>query len=1012
MIKFKKTLSMFVCVCICLAIILSAMTMSGVQLVTAADKTTELWLVADVNYALLNGTRVKLGEEIDLSPYQNDTGTMYLPVSIVAQYAGASYEFDGEYCQITLSNGSVAELTVESASWTLDGAAKTDFLIPVKKIGDMPFISILMANEIFGLYNYYDSSMGLLIFGKSKVTGYSSSYSSVKSQIDTISGMIMDRPTADRIYSDLEAYSGADTHPRLAIDAEQFDKLRDVYYNGDTSNKYTSGVISQVNSGARIFMNNFTVDESGEVAWINDVVKDGFRQPYYIYDENGNRLVGKTSYTYTNSQTGESVTLELESNSSGKGDGYDIGGRSNVGTQTSKLKSLAFAWQITGDDKYADAFYLMAKELGNWEHWGEGHFLNVADGSYHYALGFDWIYHAFDDEPEKRAELAKILYEKGVMMGYYSVRYDTSAFWIVSNEVHKSSVVGTGGFSTIRRTNNWQTVCGAGMIVSALAVCEYDEYRDHSLYVIENYVKNVEKCLAQYAPDGAYPESPGYWSYGTNALMNTLVAFETSCGTTYGYKDIVGLHESYYFAAGIANSDYQSWNYHDAGRGEIDCSYFYLAARTFGDANLASFRNVMIFDRNYSMGLTDILFYDPDLDVDDVEMPLDNNFKGIHTSTFRSSWDSGATFTGLHVGPSHSSDGHGDFDTGNFVLSMGSIDWCIDPGTEDYNTPGFWSNGEGNTRYRLYRKSLEGHNSIIIRSSELVHGQKYTTTTGGGYPTINTFYSDENGGYAVSNMKNQYGSTCASAYRGVLMTNSRKTVILQDEITFNSPTSLTWVLNLAGYIQIVNNGKTVLTHTWLNGEKVTLRLTMLTDNDALKFRKLGNYETVLDNTITQENSGTYGTCNPDQRIVIEANNVTDFNVGVVFEIIESEKQVVGYSKVPMSEWSTCTSEWLDKANEDAIGTAPTPKPIYKYGVDFFLYAIREFEKADGDLSKYAAIIEETSVYLTDYDKSNSTVVRLVGEYLGYVGAYNARVEQINKMFEENFFGVMPSKDPF
>lgn len=1001
MTKIKKTLSMLVCICICLVTVVSALLMGGVRIANAADKNSELWLLADVNYALLNGKRVKLGENTDLSPYQNDTGTMYLPISIVAEYSNAAYSYDGTDCVVKLSDGSEVKLTVGSPSWTRNGEPMTDFLIPVKVQGDMPFISILMANDIFGTYNYYDSVMGLLIFGKKPISGYSTSYSSIKSQINTLCSMIMDRPSGEQVYNDIEANIGVSEHPRLLIDQKGFDDLRLVYnFQGTNAYKvkHQQGIIAQVTSGSNAFDASFIVNENGEVEWKDEEARIAVRQPHYLYDENGNRLVGRKSYTYIDSETGEEITLTLdETKSSPYGDGYDLGGRSNVEIFTKRLRNMAFAWQMTGDDKYADAFYLLAKELDKWEHWGEGHFLNVADGSYAYAIGFDWIYHAFDDEPEKQVELADILYRKGVMKGYYSVKYDSLAAY--QSDMHVSKVVGNGGMRTTNRTNNWQSVCGAGMIVSALAICEYDAYRENSLYVIEGYMKTIDKCLLQYAPDGAYPESPGYWSYGTNTLMNTVAAFEVSCGTSYGYKDIVGLHESYYYAAGIADSDYVSWNYHDAGRGKIDCSYFYFAAKEFGDSNLAAFRDEMIFKRNYSMTLMDVLFYDYSLDLSRVSMPLDNNFRGIYTATFRSSWDSGATFTGLHAGPTHLD--HGDFDTGNFVLTMGGVEWCIDPGTEDYNTSGFWSSGEGSTRYRLYRKSLEGHSTVIIHSSELVHGQKYVSSTGS-FPTINTFYTDENGGYAITNMKGQYGSTCTSAYRGVLMTNSRETVILQDEISFSSPTSLTWVLNLAGYIRIIDEGKTIITHTWKNGEKITLRVTLLSEDDSLKFRKLGTYETVLSNTITKENSGRYGTCNPEQRVVIEANNVTDFNVGVVFELIEDERQVVGYSKVPMEEWTTCTDEWLDEANEGILNPDDEPKPTYKYGVDFFLYAVRSFESAGNDYKKYADIINETSVYLTDYDPNNKTIQKLVGEYKLYVAKYNLEVERIIEKANNSF----------
>ena len=995
---------MLVCVCICLTLILSTLTMSGVQFAGAANVRNELWLVAGCNTALVNNNKQLLSEEYDLSPYKYETGTLYLPLSIAASYASASYELDGSECTITLADGRVAKITVGSAEWTLDGTQMTDFLLPVAERYGMPFISILMSKDLFGYYNYYDHSMGLVIISKSAVSGYNTTYTSIKSQISTASNMILDKPSSTELYSDIEENGGADVHPKLLIDADQFASLREVYNNGDPTDPYTKGIVNQVTSATNSFNIYFSVDLSGEVSWKNEEAQLKLRQPYYLYDENGNRLVGQTSYTYVD-ENGETVTLTLEDGNK-YGDGYDIGGRSNVGKFTDILERFAFAWQITGDDKYADAFYLFALELDKWEHWGEGHFLNVADGSYSYAIGYDWIYHAFDDEPEKLAEMADILYRKGVMKGYYSVKYDSRAY--LQDEMHLSKVVGNGGMRTTNRDNNWQTVCGAGMITSALAILEFEEYRENCLYVITGYMGSLEKCLVQYAPDGSYPESASYWSYGTNTLMNTLVALKGACGDSYGYEDIIGLYDSYYYAAGIASSDYQMWNYHDAARSNIDCSYFYLAAKVFDDANLAAFRNTMIYEREWKMTLMDVLFYDPNLDASGATMPLDNNFKGIHTATFRSSWESGATFTGLHVGPSNIA--HGDFDTGNFILNMGGIEWCIDPGTEDYNTPGFWDTSNGGTRYRLYRKSLEGHNTIVIQSSELVHGQKYVNANGT-FPTINKndFYSDENGGYARSNMTTQYGSTCISGYRGVLMTNSRKTVVLQDEISFSSPTSLTWVLNLVGSMQIIDDGKTIITTYSDGAERKTLRATLLTSDSSLKFEKAKSNETVLSNTITKDNSGIYGTCNPEARVFIRGNNVTEFNVAVVFELLDFKEQAVGYTSVPMAEWTTTDSEWLDNLNAEL---APAEKPVYKYNASHFAYAIAQFKAAGDDWKKYQEIIMDTIVYLTSYDPNDSSLAKMVKEYDLYVSVYNLYVKQVNKEFSDILIAVMPSKNSF
>ena len=982
-------------ICICLGAICSLLEASGLNTAIAADGyKSELWLIDGVNYALINGERKALSKESDISPYQTDSGTMYLPLSIVCDYKSASYTVSGSSVMVSLSDGSIVKLTVGSTSWTFNGVKMTDFLIPVTEKGGVPFISILMAGDIFGTGSYYDKSMGLLVLAHGKVVGYSSSYSSLKSQISVINNIIMDRPTGEEVYNDLEAYTGSTTHPRLLIDKDGFDKLRSVYATGMRGDPYYDGIKNQLSGGTNTFDTYFSVNANGEVIWKDQAARTSVRQPYYIYDENGNRLVGETSYSYTDLKTGELITLGIK-NGSGYGDGYDLGGRSNVGTFTEKMKKLAFSYQITGEKKYADAFYLFAKELDKWEHWGEGHFLNVADGSYAYAIGYDWVYHAFDDEPEKRRELADILYNKGMMKGYYSIKYDgvgSSIQRLCDFSVSKAAGA-SGAWRTINRTNNWQTVCGAGMIVSALAILEYDEYRDNCLYVIENYVKSFEKCLLQFAPDGSYPESPSYWAYCVDTLFNTLVAFENSCGRSYGYKDVVGLYESFYYAAGICDSDYYIWNYHDSSKSQLDASYFYLAANVYNDPCLAEFRNTMIFERGFTMSLMDVLFYDSGLDTTGREMPLDNNFTGIHTATFRSSHDSGSIYTGLHVGPvAHD---HSDFDTGNFILRMGGVDWCGDPGTENYNVEGFWNSSEGGTRFKLYRKSLEGHSAVIIHSDELVHGQRYTTLNTD-YPVINSFYSDENGGYAISDMTKQYGSTCTGAYRGVLLTNSRRTVILQDEISFSSPTTLTWVLNLIGGITISPDGRSLTSERWEDGKKTEIRLTLISDDESLRFRRLGSNETVLDDTVTQNNSGMSLACNPEPRVVIEASNVMEFNVAVVFDLLNHKDEAIGYSYVQMKEWTTSTDEWLDEANSGIV--YPGDKPVYKYKASDFARANRDLAAADGDLLKIGKILSETAIYFTDYDKNNPTVIELVKEYDEYRNRYNYEISKINAEF--------------
>ena len=239
------------------------------------------------------------------------------------------------------------------------------------------------------------------------------------------------------------------------------------------------------------------------------------------------------------------------------------------------------------------------------------------------------------------------------------------------------------------------------------------------------------------------------------------------------------------------------------------------------------------------------------------------------------------------------------------------------------------------------------------------------------------------------------------------MTNSRNTVVLQDEISFSSPTSLTWVLNIYGNLSISEDGKTVIARDGFGADAKRIRITMLTDDDSLRFVRLKNGETVLSNTITKANSGIYGTCDTEQRIAIKANQVTDFNVAVVFELLDFEEQMVGYSKVPMADWTTADGEWLEDANEEL---RPPEKQTYLYNASHFAYALAQFEAAGTDWKKYREIINETRIYLTDYDHEDATLQKMVREYDMYLLLYNLQVQKINKEFEEIYTSVMPVKD--
>lgn len=609
--------------------------------------------------------------------------------------------------------------------------------------------------------------------------------------------------------------------------------------------------------------------------------------------------------------------------------------------------------------------------------------MNCADTASAAALAYDWTYHAFDDESQKRDLMASVLYEKGLKMGYLSMIKRPQ------DGINYHSFV--NNYQYYNTQNNWNTVCNAGMILSALVLYEREEYRTAAEKVAGDGLASLKKCLLQYAPDGAYIESPGYWYYGTSTYMILLAALDHAAGTTYGYLDTIGLYDSFYFAQYITSPSGYYWNYHDSGRSTMTLDLFYMASSLYGDANLAAYRDASLKSGGYG-SLYDILYYSPDLSAGgESGGALDYYMKGIETVTMRSQWSGeGYSFAGLHAGANIAT--HGDHDSGNFYLEMGGVLWFGDAGAEDYNVADYWGTER---RYRYFTKSQEAHNTIVIRSDDnalrfgQVHNTEYQT-----HATIEAFRSEENGAYAVADMTPQYGDACLSGKRGLLFTNARRTVVLQDEISFSEPTSLTWLAapNLSACtLRIAEDGRTAyLTSNNATGKKKILRLTLLSEDESLVFTTVE--EKLLDYTIVKDDANPKAST-ATTRLAIHADDITSFCVSVVFDLVEEKDDILGYEACDIADWSITDDTWLNEA-QDAYDKT---KPNQYYMTGDLVMAVAQIE-AETDPSRRAALIAAAYAICADMDPKDATAAKYIQKYMTLLDEINALIRKANQNF--------------
>ncbi|MBR3681641.1 MAG: heparinase II/III family protein [Clostridia bacterium] len=594
----------------------------------------------------------------------------------------------------------------------------------------------------------------------------------------------------------VEAFSVSDgqylNHPYIFANQDKFDSLRETYLDADgTADQTLKGYIQNRVSSAESIYKSYAITSNGE----------------YSSLDSGKGLSGAQKNIY------EMPYLDAQ--------GYDIGGRHSQATShASRIQELAFAWQITREDRFALLAYDYAIAIGGWEHWGPGHFLNCADAAGPYSTAYDWLYPAWVELGLDVSKIEEIIFTHAVVPGYYS----RSANTIPEGWMRYISGVLTKSGWGFNGTNNWNAVCSAGMVTASLAIAGLttataeiyvdtdvngvafektalvtdlgshaglSTYRDYSEWLINECLYGMAiNGLVQYIPDGSYIESSGYWSYGTNnffemvAALTTATEYNTGVSNDFGMLDAWGIDRTCYYALNTQSGDFKTFNYHDSSSGVQDTSWFGFYGNYTGKTDLAAIRiDALASGKSGSPTVQDILFYVKP--VGEYEKPaLQYWWEGINGYVVRDSWESGSIYAGI-MGDTNNL-GHGQIDSGSFVYHNGGTVWFCDIGTENYNCYGFWGSA---TRYRYYKMNAEGNNTLFLANrSSVPYGQALN-----GFGKIIATGDNAYGAYTVMDNTTAYGGYARSAYRGMLLTNDRRTLVIQDEVEFLTAETAYWV---------------------------------------------------------------------------------------------------------------------------------------------------------------------------------------------------------------------------
>ncbi len=718
-------------------------------------------------------------------------------------------------------------------------------------------------------------------------------------------------------------------HPYIMANQDKFDSLRATYLGeGDDVDTVLQGLIAgRVSAAASVYKN-------------------------YANVVDGSYSSLKTNYGLSAGQGGNLNYMPWMED-----DGYDIGGRTGPSSShTTNIMNLAYGYQITRDENYARLAYDYAVALGNWEHWGPGHFLNCADAAAPYALAYDWLYDAWVELGLDVEHIAEVIFTHAVIPGYYSIYAKTiPEGWMRCISGNKTR----SGWSFNTGSNNWNAVCSSGMVIASLAIMGdltptaniyidtdvntvaheksmlitelgdhtgMENYQDYAASVLNQCMYGLEMYgLSQYIPDGSYIESNGYWSYGTNnlfelvAALSTAVGYNTGSFDDFGLLDAWGLDRTCYYAINTQSGDYMGWNYHDSNStGAQDTTWFYFVGNYTGDTDIAEIRHVALASGKCGNGtIQDTIFYKKSTG-SYAKPELQYHMEGINAYVVRDSWEPGSIYAGM-IGDTNNL-GHGQIDSGSFVYHNGGTIWFCDLGTENYNCYGFWS---GATRYRYYMMNAEGNNTLFVAGQDkiLPYGQSLS-----GFGVMTETGDNKYGAYAIIDNTSVYAGIANYAYRGMLLTNDRRTLVIQDEVQFAKPQDAYWVghtqqqlyLSVDGTVAYMYDGKTTIRVTIVDKNNsgahfeiedcFTYHLPASEGMDELaeEYYELGTHERNKDRS-------SYS------KLAIAFNKVTSINVAIVIEeMAVGEINELGYQWQDISVWDEDTPSENGKVTKSTV----------------------------------------------------------------------------------------------
>ncbi|MFP4621458.1 MAG: heparinase II/III family protein [Bacteroidales bacterium] len=457
-----------------------------------------------------------------------------------------------------------------------------------------------------------------------------------------------------------------------------------------------------------------------------------------------------------------------------------------------RIGTLALVYRISGNDRYLTRLENEMNAVCEFSDWNPSHFLDVAEMAYAVALGLDWCGEWFSKPTIKKANTA--LTEKALKVSLTEENYN---WWINAH-------------------HNWNQVCHGGLSAAAIVVA--DEYPDLAARILSRAVDKLPLAMAGYSPDGAYPEGPSYWGYGTSYNVLAISMYRSALGTDFNLPESPGFMESANYRLLTEAPSGWSFNYSDAGLKGIDLgtwgllSWFaketgnsmYLDREEFLDHAKKAIQNNANLSR---LAPTTLVWMAQFEKKKEGTPPVYWKGEGENPiAIFRAEPNEKSGFY-LGVKGGSASVNHGNMDVGSFIFEAGGVRWSIDPGSQGYNEleqiigSELWDSSQDGERWTLLTKNNHNHSTLTVNKA--LHRVE-------GYAPIETFAVDEPPQSVTLDLQEIFHGQLKDAKRTFVKQDASTLRIIDEMIPFRNTEEVIWRMMTQADVQTTETGAVLM----------------------------------------------------------------------------------------------------------------------------------------------------------------------------------------------------------